>query len=341
MQNYIAIDLFSGCGGLSEGLRQAGFNVLAAVESDKKVVECYHQNHPETELINKDIREVEISDIEKVLGNRKLHLLAGCPPCQGFSSVRRLNRLKSVKDKRNSLILEFLRCVKGLKPLTIMMENVPALENYYKFKYLCKSLESLKYKIDYDVINVVEYGVPQKRKRLVLIGSLLDDIKIAEGTNTLKSVRDAIGNIESVKTTLDPLHKIVAKHSDRISNMIRLIPKDGGSRRDLPDEYILDCHRKKNVGFNDIYGRLKWDVPSSTITGGCLNPSKGRFLHPEEDRVITPREASLLQSFPENYYFPHDVEKEDLSRWIGNALPPTFSKVQSLHILNHIKQHSK
>ncbi len=118
--------------------------------------------------------------------------------------------------------------------------------------------------------------------------------------------------------------------------MIELIPQNGGSRKDLPEEYILDCHKKENVGFNDIYGRLKWDDYSSTITGGCLNPSKGRFLHPEENRCITAREASLLQTFPKNYKFPTDIPKTVISLLIGNALPPKFSYAQSQNIKNHI-----
>ena len=182
-----------------------------------------------------------------------------------------------------------------------------------------------------------KYGVPQRRKRLVLVGSLLSQIKVAPSPNIKKTVRDAIGNLKSSDTTHDPLHRIVARHTPRIQNLINMIPTNGGSRTNLPKKYQLACHKKPNVGFKDIYGRLKWDSYSSTITGGCLNPSKGRFLHPEENRVITPREAALLQTFPKNYKFPLSISKAELALMIGNALPPEFSRIQTAHILDHIK----
>ena len=120
--------------------------------------------------------------------------------------------------------------------------------------------------------------------------------------------------------------------------MISLIPKNGGSRKDLPDKYLLACHKKKNIGFSDVYGRLSWDNVSSTITGGCLNPSKGRFLHPEENRCISAREAALLQTFPIDYQFPSDISKTDIALLIGNALPPEFTRIQARHIYQHIKK---
>lgn len=336
---YHAIDLFSGCGGLSEGLRQAGFNVIAALEVDAQAAKCYAMNHKNTTLIQKDIRRVTSTDIIKILGNKELHLLAGCPPCQGFSSVRRLNKKKSARDPRNSLILDFLRLVKKLKPHTIMLENVAALKDYYLFKELIRTLERMGYQIDYDIVNVADYGVPQRRKRLVMVGSLLGEVEIAPVTGERSTVRNAIENLISVKKTRDPLHRITADHSKKVLEMIKLIPRNGGSRADLPKKYELKCHKKKNIGFRDIYGRLSWDDVSSTITGGCLNPSKGRFLHPKENRVITPREAALLQTFPARYRFPVNISKGDLAVLIGNALPPKFSRIQAKQLIDHIKKH--
>jgi DNA (cytosine-5)-methyltransferase 1 len=339
-KEYHAIDLFSGCGGLSEGLRQAGFNVIAALELDAQAAKCYAMNHRNTTLIQKDIRRVTSTDIIKILGDKKLHLLAGCPPCQGFSSVRRLNKKKSARDPRNSLILDFIRLVKKLKPLTIMLENVAALKDYYLFKELIRTLERTGYQIDYDIVNVADYGVPQRRKRLVMVGSLLGEVKIAPVTGERSTVRNAIGDLTSVKKTRDPLHRITADHTKKVREMIKLIPRNGGSRADLPKEYELKCHKKKNIGFKDIYGRLRWNDVSSTITGGCLNPSKGRFLHPKENRVITPREAALLQTFPAQYRFPINIPKGVLAVLIGNALPPKFSRIQAKHLLNHITKHN-
>ena len=334
-----AIDLFSGCGGLSEGLRQAGFTVVAAIEMDEYAAKCYSMNHPETVLIQKNIRKVTSSDIKKILRGKKLHLLAGCPPCQGFSTVRRLNKKRAARDPRNNLILDYLRLVKKLKPLTIMLENVMALKDYYLFKFLLRALEGLGYKIDCDIVNIAEYGVPQRRKRLVMVGSLLDKIEVAPATGQRKTVRDAIGNLTSIKKTRDPLHRITVNHTIKVQKMIRLIPHNGGSRADLPKRYELNCHTKETVGFKDIYGRLRWDDFSSTITGGCLNPSKGRFLHPSENRVITPREAAVLQTFPANYQFPLNIPKGELAALIGNALPPKFSRILAKHIINHINKY--
>jgi DNA (cytosine-5)-methyltransferase 1 len=190
-----------------------------------------------------------------------------------------------------------------------------------------------------EVVNVKDYGVPQSRKRLVLVGSRLGDLSVAPGTGKKATVRKTIGNLEKPDLTDDPAHKIVAVHTPRIKEMIKLVPKNGGSRNDLPEEFILECHKKKGVGFRDVYGRLRWDDLSSTITGGCLNPSKGRFLHPEEDRCITAREAALLQSFPKGYKFPLNIPKTSIALLIGNALPPEFSFIQSQNIKDHLDKY--
>ncbi|WP_258111679.1 DNA cytosine methyltransferase [Alicyclobacillus sp. SP_1] len=335
---FTAIDLFAGCGGLSEGIRTAGFDVLAAVEINEFAVEAYRINHTHTSLFRKDIRTLDPEDIKDVLDGRTLHLLAGCPPCQGFSSIRRLNRKAPVDDDRNDLILEYLRFVKALEPVTIMMENVPGIIDFHLFKQVHAELSEMGYQIDFDVVDVADYGVPQRRKRFVMVGSRLGPVKIARGNGIRRTVRDVIGNLYRSFLEKDPINDIYPRHTVRINEMIKRIPKDGGSRRDLPDEYILNCHRKDKVGFNDVYGRLKWDDVSSTITGGCLNPSKGRFLHPQEDRCITAREAALLQTFPFDYKFPTNIPKGALALMIGNALPPLFSEVQSRHIFSHLAQ---
>lgn len=337
-KTFNSIDLFSGCGGLTLGLKRAGFNTVAAIEIDDFATKTFKLNHKETTVIQKDIRKVKVSEIKKLLNGRHLHLLAGCPPCQGFSSIRRLNK-SNVKDDRNSLVVEYFRLVKGLKPLTIMMENVPGLKDYYLFKDIFKKLTKLGYKPKFEIVNVKDYGVPQSRKRLVMVGSLLGDIEVAKPINKKVTVRQAIGDLERVEITLDPIHKIYAQHEAEILKMIKLIPKNGGSRKDLPKKYLLECHQKKGVGFNDVYGRLRWDDYSTTITGGCLNPSKGRFLHPKYNRVITAREAALLQTFPRYYKFPNDITKTSIALLIGNALPPKFSHIQSSNIRKHILKH--
>ncbi|MBU1628012.1 DNA cytosine methyltransferase [bacterium] len=335
-KTFNAIDLFSGCGGLSEGLKQAGFDVVAGIEIDKNAARTYKMNHPETLLFEDDIRKPDAKEILNLLNGKPLHLLAGCPPCQGFSSLRKLNRKASVRDERNGLIGEYYRFVEELKPLTIMLENVPGLVDYTLFKKIVNKLKKQGYDIACKIVDVSGYGVPQRRKRLVLVGSRLGKIDIVLGNNTGETVRNALGRLESVEKTKDKLHQIFPRHTARIQKMISLIPKDGGSRKDLPEKYKLKCHQKENVGFNDVYGRLSWDKVSSTITGGCLNPSKGRYLHPEENRCITAREAALLQTFPVDYKFPTDIPRAELALLIGNALPPKFSRIQAENIFSHI-----
>lgn len=329
---YNAIDLFAGCGGMTQGLIDAGFRVIAAVEIDDYASRVYRANHRNVTLIQDDIRKVDPKLIEKMLNGEPLHLLAGCPPCQGFSSIRRRNKKKAVKDPRNNLINEYLRFVEVLRPINIMLENVPGIENYSQFKKVVRKLKELGYSPRYKVVDVSHYGVPQRRKRLVLLGSLLKKLEIPDGNEKMVTVRQVIGNLESIDVTSDPLHKVFPKHTDKVKERIALIPPDGGSRKDLPKEHTLPCHQKKGVGFNDVYGRLRWDDVSSTITGGCLNPSKGRFLHPVENRCITAREAALLQTFPKHYFFDTDIPISSLALMIGNALPPAFCSYQCSYI---------
>lgn len=338
--NLYSIDIFSGVGGLTEGMHQADFKTKIAFEIDEIASKAYRLNHPDTTVITKDIRKVSIAEIKRKLNGKKIHLLAGCPPCQGFSSIRRLNRMQPVEDERNSLIMEYVRLVKALKPYTIMMENVPGLVHYDLFKEAKRILEEeLKYKIDFKVVNVKDYGVPQSRRRLVLVGSRLGEIKVAKPTYEKKTVRQVIGKLPLPEKSKDPIHKIFPVHTPEVQKRIEMTPKNGGSRKDLPKKYLLKCHEAENVGFNDVYGRLRWDDYSTTITGGCLNPSKGRFLHPEQNRCISAREAAMLQSFPADYKFPADVPRGNLALMIGNALPPNFSYIQSENIKQHIIEH--
>lgn len=339
--NFISLDLFSGAGGLTEGLREAGFDTKYAFEIDKIASKAYSLNHKNTIVVTKDIRSVNLEDVKQRLDGSKIHLLAGCPPCQGFSSIRRLNRAKPVDDPRNDLINEYVRFVEYFKPYTIMLENVPWLEQDELFIEAKKKLDALKYKIDVAIVNVRDYGVPQNRKRLVMIGSRLGQICIAKPNNKKVTVRHRIGKLPKPENSKDPLHKIFPNHTDKIRKLIKDIPHDGGSRKDLGKDRQLVCHTKENVGFNDIYGRLRWDDYSSTITGGCLNPSKGRFLHPDQDRCISAREAALLQSFPFEYQFPTDVSRAKIALMIGNALPPKFSYYQAKNIRHHLENHLK
>lgn len=337
---YNAIDLFSGIGGLSEGMHQAEFDTLLAVEYDEKASQVYRLNHPDTIVLNRDIKIINEEELEQAIGDNEIHLLAGCPPCQGFSSIRRLNRSVPVADERNSLITEYVRFVEMVDPYCIMMENVPGLIDYDLFKEAINVLENeLDYFIDFKVVNVKDYGIPQSRRRLVLLGSRLGPIQIAEPTFQRRTVRDVIGDLLPPRQSNDELHNVFPRHTESVQTRIELTPVNGGSRCDLPEEYQLACHKRENIGFNDVYGRLRWDEVSTTITGGCLNPSKGRFLHPEQHRNISAREAALIQTFPIDYQIPANIAKSRIALMIGNALPPLFSGIQSRHVSEHLENH--
>lgn len=324
--SYTAIDLFSGCGGLSRGLKDAGFKVLAAIEIEDKARETYALNHSDVSLIGADIRHVSAAQLLRdcSLKRGQLDLMAGCPPCQGFSSLRSRNGHTTESDPRNDLVDEFARLALRLRPKLVMMENVPALAHYHKFTEFVKKLKHDGYEVAVAVLDVSSFGVPQRRKRLMLSASRVGSPQLASGVAFRMTVRAAIGNLKKAGESDDPLHDYPAgRRTARVQAMIAAIPKDGGSRHSLPPNMKLRCHEKTS-GFNDVYGRMKWDDVSPTITSGCGNPSKGRFIHPIEDRPITLREAALLQGFPMDYQFNVSHGKESIALMIGNALPPPF-----------------
>ncbi len=323
--DFTAIDLFSGCGGLTTGLKMAEFKVIAAIELDEKARQTFTLNHPDVWLAGKDIRDTDPCKLMNDLGLKpgELDLLAGCPPCQGFSRIRKRNKNNAISDDRNKLIDNFANFVLVMQPKLIMLENVPGLADYHRFKEFVDVLKRIGYQVCYEILNVADYGVPQRRKRLIVSASKIGQPRLAAPNNNKVTVREAIEGLPPVGSSNDLLHDLPQIRSEHIQALIKAIPKNGGSRSALPDKFILNCHRKMK-GFNDVYGRMKWDDIAPTITGGCCNPSKGRFLHPDHDRAITLREASLLQGFPSNYKFDIAHGKESLAVMIGNALPPPF-----------------
>jgi DNA (cytosine-5)-methyltransferase 1 len=334
-----AIDLFSGCGGLTQGLKDAGFAVVGAVEIDDIAARTYQQNHRTSKLVHKDIRKVTGPLLLKVTGLKRgeLDLLAGCPPCQGFSRMRTRNAKRSANDHRNDLVFDFLRLVRSILPRTLMLENVPALRDDRRFKYLTLELKLLGYTLEHAVLDAAKFGVPQRRKRLILVGSRTSAVRLAATNNTTYTVRTAFAQLAQLKDPEDPLHNRRSNHSPRVMEIIRAIPKNGGSRSALPASLRLDCHDAVD-GFKDVYGRMCWDTVAPTITGGCFNPSKGRYLHPSLNRAISLREAALLQGFPVNYHFPSDCSMQALALMIGNALPPPFITAHALE-LRRVLQH--
>lgn len=341
-KKIVAVDLFSGGGGLTAGLKMAGFSVCAAVELDETAATTYSENHKDVVLFQRDIKKVTATEIINTSPTGKIDLIAACPPCQGFSS---LTAKYKKTDARNELINEFARLVREIRPTTIMMENVPGLEKKgaHLFQPVISEFKELGYSIDFRVLEVADYGVPQNRRRLVVLGALNQEIKIPDPSHSITgeknkkwvTVREAIGHLpppidlQSAKKIGRPktFNWHVSRNLSQI-NILRLKSlRPGASRSEIPLELRPPCHKEGN-GFSNVYGRMEWDKPSPTITGGCTTLSKGRFGHPTEDRTLSVREAALLQTFPKNYKFATDhIDK--VCNIIGNALPPQFAKVMS------------
>jgi DNA (cytosine-5)-methyltransferase 1 len=333
----LAIDLFSGCGGLTLGLKGAGFRVAGAIELDPLAVETYKANHKSTLVWQHDIRTLTAVAVMRELRLRtgQLDLLAGCPPCEGFSALRTLNGGQRVRDSRNDLVFEFLRFVRVLRPKALMLENVPGLCKNKRFSLFCRALRALGYTLEHRVLDAADYGVPQRRRRLILLASRFGRVPFAPQAPERLTVRDAIGWLPRPGKSLDSWHNIKEARTQRIRDLIRRIPKNGGSRNDLGAKAQLSCHQRCD-GFKDIYGRLAWDDVAPTITGGCFNPSKGRFLHPTQNRTLTLREAALLQTFPKTYSFSLRRGKASAAALIGNALPPEFVRRHALAVFRFI-----
>ncbi len=340
-----AFDLFSGCGGLTLGLKKAGFKVIGAIDNDELSMKAYRINHPEVKSTwLSDIRKVPAKQVLNRLGIKpgELSLLAGCPPCQGFSTLRTLNRRSEVSDKRNDLIDDYLRFVRVLKPKALLMENVPALAKNRRIKLFLKALNSLGYKIDLKdyaknvmVADAANFGVPQRRKRMILVAAkdFMPDFSLPEIKKV--TVKEAIGGLPVPGKGNDPLHDYEEERTEIVMKRIRMIPKNGGSRHDLGEKHQLKCHMNCD-GFKDIYGRVSWDDVSPTITSGCTNPSKGRFLHPVQNRALTLREAAVLMTFPLDYVIPLDQGRQGAARLVGNAFPPDFVKHHAHMILEKL-----
>lgn len=342
MDKPTMIDLFSGSGGVTLGFKLAGFKVLAAVEIDPVAAETYGTNHPEVRLYRTDIRKVDPVLVMKETGLRagELTVLSVCAPCQPFSRQNRSTKW----DPRAELILEGLRFVKVLKPRYVFLENVPGLGKGAYKRILDEFIDGLKkegYGISEPrVLDAVDYGVPQFRKRLFLLAGRSGERpsfpepthappEEAEknGKEPWRTVFDAIGDLPPLESgerdPKDPLHR-ARKHSALSLERLRHIPHNGGSRKSLPPHLQLACHVNGNGGYNDVYGRMDFSKPSNTLTTGCTNITKGRFAHPVQDRAITPREAARLQTFPDWYVFHGSYEQ--ISSQIGNAVPVLLAK---------------
>jgi DNA (cytosine-5)-methyltransferase 1 len=325
------IDLFCGAGGLSFGLQKAGISVIAGIDLDpaSKFAFCYNNG---CAFLNSDIRRISCKDLARLYPKNAVRLLAGCAPCRPFSPHRRGST--DPKHDEWSLLKEFTRLSAQLRPELITMENVPRLGSKPIFKEFVHDLEQLGYCVDWRSVHCAEYGIPQNRRRLVLLASRIGPISVPAGPlarQEFKTVRDAIGQLPRVRAgTTDLRDRLHRARSLSELNLQRLRASNpGGTWHDWPEELRSKCHMKKSgATYKNVYSRMRWDEPAPTITTLFHNFGTGRFGHPEQDRAITLREAALLQTFPRHFRFVDPKQKVYLTvvgRLIGNAVPPKLA----------------
>lgn len=345
-----AVDLFCGIGGLSYGLKQAGVDVRAGYDLDATCAYAYCENIG-AKFHFQDIATLSAEEVEKQYSPGGIRILAGCAPCQPFSSYAFKHKTKD--SSKYDLLYEFGRIVEQTLPDIVTMENVPQLSKFKEKDVLgdfVSLLERNGYWVQVTIVYCPNYGIPQTRKRLVLLASRLGEISLITPTHAPKeyqTVADAIKELPSIKAgevdKTDPLHR--AKALSPLNQQRMKVTPYGGSWIDWPEELWLDCHKKASgKSFGSVYGRMRWEKPAPTMTTQCTGWGNGRFGHPDQDRAITPREAALLQTFPRNYRFFPIEEKVSIttaSRYIGNAVPPRLGEIIGLSIIQHINNQVK
>ena len=319
------VDLFCGVGALSHGLKQAGLKIVAGYDLDRRCKYAFEKNN-RAPFFARDVAKLLPSEVRSHFSGNVPTVLAGCAPCQPFSTYKQ----RYEEDPQWNLVNSFADLAVKVQPDFVTMENVPRLEKYKSgaiFRQFVDRLESSRYSVSWSIAKCEEYGVPQQRRRLVLIASKHGKVKLKPGRYAALSVRDALADMPPISAgeshSNDPLH-VAATLSELNLKRIRA-SKPGGTWRDWPAELVAECHRRASgKTYPGVYARMEWDKPSPTMTTQCFGFGNGRFGHPEQDRAISLREAAILQSFPVDYEFIPEGEKisfKEVGRWIGNAVP--------------------
>jgi len=346
------VDLFCGIGGLTHGLVTENFQVDAGIDFDQTCQYAFEANN-NTVFLHKDVTQLRPRQLSALYEKKKRKILVGCAPCQPFSIYNHKNgkdKKKQNADSKWKLLYSFADLIEKVKPDIISMENVPLLVKFNKGKVFNDFITRLKksgYEVTWQIVNAQDYGVPQRRRRLILFGSKYGEIKLIDKTikdKQYKTVRDAIGHLPPVEDGVphpnDNLHR-ARKLSDLNKRRIQAT-REGGFWREWDKDLWLACHTNNSGDpFRSVYGRMKWDEVSPTMTTYCTGLNNGRFGHPQQDRAITLREAALLQSFPENYQFVDPevpISAQTLARHIGNAVPVGLGIAIAKSIKKHIEE---
>lgn len=335
-----AVDLFCGAGGLTAGLRQAGVHVHAGYDIDLNCKYAYERNNGAT-FVAKSVEDVSIEEIASWYRPARFKLLAGCAPCQPFSSYNQGRDTRT--DRKWPLLYSFKRLIEGLRPELVTMENVPDVTKHQVYQDFVATLEK-DYEVWAGTVNCVDYGLPQQRRRHVLLASKLGPVSLIAPTHPGKpnTVHDAIGHLPRLSAgeahPADPLHRAASLTPINLKRIAYSRP--GGSWKDWPEELRAACHRKDSGRtYPSVYGRMRWDEPSPTMTTLCYGFGNGRFGHPEQDRAISLREAATLQSFPLDYEFMpvEQINFKSVGRMIGNAVPVRLGEVIGTSLMRHLE----
>lgn len=344
-----AVDFFCGAGGLTRGLLDSGIHVLLGIDTEVGCKETYEANNAPAKFMHRDIKQLSIKDLKSKLSGipRRQLLFAACAPCQPFSKQRTVT-----KDKHQRTLLSyFSKFVKSFRPEYVFVENVPGIARVHgnsTYNRFIKMLDRLGYCYDALAKDAKDYGVPQTRRRHILLARMSTEISIPEpthgpGRSPYETVRKTISHFPPIKA--GEIHPVVPNHrasvlSEKNLRRIRSTRANGGDRSDWPKDLILNCHKGDYKGHTDVYGRMWWGRPAPALTCKCHSLSNGRYGHPKQNRAISLREAAALQTFPDDYVF-YGKSKAEIGDQIGNAVPVLLAKIVGLEFMQCDSTHGK